>query len=257
MQTKTAILDPLDGFLSSDSVRNFAEKLGSLFKNESDTRSTGVKKSEPLDSPVFKSRETHEDEIEQLNDQRRRTMEAVAVLREVLSLSETGLKGKERVRLWDQIRDTSTSEEVLDILRQRNLCLYVEDYYSYLDLKSRITGGEHGFELQSLQSWARFVIDFIEKEGFPYSEIRSNRDGCAQLEWRLSEAHDESDWDNEYFGNGRGIVDLTLFPSGLISLSILTGPYVNGKNRISLSGRLSYLKTTEILRLFRSRLQSV
>ena len=257
MQPEMAIRDWLSSPPLKDAMRNDMEKIGSLFKKKPSTNLTAAKESNPPDSHVFSYSETYEDAIDQLSNQHQCTIEVVAVFREGLSLSEAGLKGSERLRLWDQIRDTSTSEEVLDILRQRNLDLYVEDYYSYLDVKSRNTGGEHGFMLQSLQTWARFVIDFIEKERFPYAEIRANREGCAQLEWRLSEAHDESDWDNEYFGNGRGIVDLTLFPSGLISLSILTGPYGNGGNRISLSGRLSYLKTTGILKLFRSRLQSV
>ena len=257
MQIEAAVWDGLDSFPTIDSVQNAAAKIGSFWGNESDTSSTGEKESNPPDAHELSSRETLEDEIEQLHLRHQRALEVVAAYKRVLSLSDAGLKGKERVRLWDQIRETSTNEEVLGILRQRNLNHYVDDYYSYLELKSRVSGEKHSFMLQSLQSWARFVIDFIEKERFPYAEIRSNRDGCAQLEWRLSEAHDESDWDNEYFGNGRGIVDLTLLPAGLISLSILTGPYGSGKNRIFLSGRLSYFKTIEILRLFRGRLQSV
>ena len=161
--------------------------------------------------------------------------------------------------LWIEICSASTNDEVLDILRQRNLNRYVDDYHSYLEIRDRISDGNEksGFILQSLQSWARFVIDFLEKENLPYARIRSDRDGCAQLEWRLSEGDDKYDPDNEYYGKGRGIVDITFYPSYLNSLSILSGPYGNGKRRISFSGRLPYSKTIEIIRSFGRRLQGV
>ena len=69
----------------------------------------------------------------------------------------------------DRDCSASTNEEVIDILRQRNLNRYVDDYHSYLEIRDRISDGNEksGFILQSLQSWARFVIDFLEKKTFP------------------------------------------------------------------------------------------
>ena len=153
-----------------------------------------------------------------------------------------------------EIFGTKSHDRVIEILSENGMERHVEDYHASLRHQSKISG-KAGFILQSLQSWARFVIDFAEEENLPHAKIRSDRDGCVQLEWRLLDGEDGFEFNDypEYFGNGRGIIDLTFYPSYLHSLSVLSGPYKSKSRRISLAGRLPYSLTITILRFIQRK----
>lgn len=158
--------------------------------------------------------------------------------------------------LREMIQNTETDDEVLDILLDHNLDNYVCDYHSYLAWRQENLEEDErpGIVLQSLQSWAFFLISFSEPNNLPYAKITADDVGCIDLIWEISPNPIPFDMDNEYYGNGEGIAMLKFYPSYLNHLTILSGAYGCEKLRISLDGTLSYMKTQEILVTFRDRL---
>ena len=157
--------------------------------------------------------------------------------------------------LRQELFEANTYEDVLEILHKNNLDNCVHDYLSYLELRQEdLEDGESpGVILQSLQSWAWFLIDCAEPMGLPYAEFNADFDGCVELEWRLSGESRWEDPDAKYWGNGKGIAVLRFYPSLLNAFSILSGPYASEKRRITFEGCLSHTKTKEILSLFSER----
>ena len=162
---------------------------------------------------------------------------------------------KEREALRERIFATDTHDEVLDILARNGLSRYVEDYNAYLRWRREgLEEGESpGIILQSLQSWAWFLISYAEPTSLPYTMIDADHDGCIELEWRLSPDADENDPDDAYWGNGHGIAVLRFYPSYLNSLSVLSGPYASGKRRLAFEGCLSHVKTQKAIDMFAER----
>ena len=158
--------------------------------------------------------------------------------------------------LKDEIQDTETHDEVLDIMLERDLGHYVDDYHNYLAWRQENLEEDEspGIVLQSLQSWAFFLISFAEPNNLPYSKITADDVGCIDLIWEISPNPIPFDMDNEYYGNGEGIAMLKFYPSYLNHLTILSGGYGCERLRISLDGTLSYMKTQEILTTFGDRL---
>ena len=160
---------------------------------------------------------------------------------------------KELIR--KQVFRTESHDKVLEILSKNGLGHYVEDYHAHLQSRQEYLEEDEspGIILQSLQSWAWFLISFAEPRKLPYAGMKADYDGCVELVWRLSEESTLYDPDDEYWGNGRGIAVLKFYPSYLNSLSILSGPYASEKRRLSFEGQLSHLKTQQVIDIFAER----
>lgn len=154
-----------------------------------------------------------------------------------------------------QIFETKSHDKVLEILSKNGLGNHVKDYHAHLQSRQEFSeeGESLGIILQSLQSWAWFLIDYAAPKRLPYAEMSADYDGCIELEWRLSQESDPSDPDDDYWGNGRGIAVLSFYPSYVNSLSILSGPYASEKLRLSFEGQLSHLKTLQVIDIFAER----
>ena len=151
-----------------------------------------------------------------------------------------------------------THDELLEFMARNDLEDYVDDYYDYLqDRQVELEEGESlGIILQSLQSWVWFLIDYALPEEIPRVKIRADFVGCVRLVWRLSEASFPNDPDNEYYGNGKGIISLTFFPSYLNYISAMTGAFGAEKRRVSFRGEFSHTMTGQIVNIFKERLLS-
>ncbi len=151
-----------------------------------------------------------------------------------------------------------THGELLEFMAANDLEDYVDDYYDYLqDRRSELEEGESpGVILQSLQSWAWFLIDYALPEEIPYVKLRADYAGCVNLVWRLSEESMPDDPDNEYYGNGKGIIALTFYPSLLNYISVMSGAFGSQRRRITFRGEFSHAMTKETVALFKERLLS-
>ena len=151
-----------------------------------------------------------------------------------------------------------THDELLEFMAANDLEDYVDDYYDYIqDRQSELEEGESpGVILQSLQSWAWFLIDYALPEQIPNVKLRADFAGCVNLVWRLSEESMPDDPDNEYYGNGRGIITLTFYPSLLNYISVMSGAFGSERRRITFRGEFSHAMTKEIIGLFKERLLS-
>lgn len=161
-----------------------------------------------------------------------------------------------RARLQQEVFASQTHEDVLDVLSKNKLEEFVQDFADYLvrrqyDLDE---GESPGVFVQSLQSWAWFLLDYPELGNLPKAETSADIDGCLEMEWELSCDEIQDDPENEFYGNGRGLAVLTFYPASLNHLSILSGAYTNGKQRITLDCFLSHDKTIQIIDLFAERL---
>ncbi len=152
----------------------------------------------------------------------------------------------------------NTHEELLEFMAANDLEDYVDDYYDCLqDRQAELEEDESpGIILQSLQSWAWFLIDYALPEEIPRVKLRADYVGCVRLVWRLSEDSITNDPDNEYYGNGKGIISLTFYPSFLNYISVMTGAFGEEKRRISFRGEFSHMITKAIMDTFTKRLLS-
>lgn len=159
-------------------------------------------------------------------------------------------------KLKEEIFASITHGDLLGLMKRENLGQYVEDYYNHLRSRQEDLDRDEspGVILQSLQSWVWFLIDFAERENIPRVSMRADFFGCVELVWRLSPDPIPSDPDNEYYGNGKGIVVLTFFPSHLNHISVMSGAYGVEKRRIAFHGEFSHAKTKKIFDSFIERL---
>ena len=158
--------------------------------------------------------------------------------------------------LRQEIFASKTQEEVLDVLSENGLEEFRQDYADYLiQRQNDLDEGENpNIFLQSLQSWAWFILDYTELKNLPRAEINADFDGCLEMEWELSFDEIQNDPENEFYGNGRGLAVLTFYPASLNHLSILSGAYTGAKQRITLDCFLPHKKTRQIIDLFTERL---
>lgn len=161
-------------------------------------------------------------------------------------------------REWarEKIFVLKTHEELLEFMAANDLYDYVDDYYDYLQARqSELEEGESpGIIFQSLQSWAWFLIDYALPEMLPVVKIRADFFGCVELTWRLSPEQIDYDSDNCHYGERKGIIVLTFYPSSLNYISIMSGAYGVDRRRISLHGDVSHKKTKQIMDTFKERL---
>ena len=158
--------------------------------------------------------------------------------------------------LRQEVFASKTHEEVLDVLSENGLEEFRQDYADYLVRRQKdLDEGENpSIFLQSLQSWAWFILDYTELQYLPKAEISADFDGCLEMEWELSFDEIQDDPENEFYGNGRGLAVLTFYPASLNHLSILSGAYTGAKQRITLDCFLPHKKTIQIIDLFTERL---
>ena len=161
-----------------------------------------------------------------------------------------------REPLLQEVLEAQTHSEIIQILMRNGLEQYVSAYHSYLvEREEDLDENENpNIIFQSLQSWALFLLDYSRLTHLPKAEISADFDGCLEMEWRLSSDEIQFDSKNEFYGNGRGIAVLTFYPASLNHLSILSGAYTGGKQRITLDCFLPHEMTIQIFDLFTERL---
>ena len=161
-----------------------------------------------------------------------------------------------RELLRREIFEAQTHSEIIQTLMRNGLEQYVSAYHAYLfERKEDLDENESpSIILQSLQSWAWFLLDYPRLTHLPKAEVSADFDGCLEMEWRLSSDEIQFDSNNEFYGNGRGIAVLTFYPASLNHLSILSGAYTGGKQRITLDCFLPHDMTIQIFDLFTERL---
>ena len=164
--------------------------------------------------------------------------------------------GSNKEHLREKVFESKTHDEVLDVLSENGLEECRQDYVDYLAWRQKELEVDEspGIILQSLQSWAWFLLDYAEPTRLPYTKIGADFAGCVELIWILSPDPLLDNSENEYYGNGEGMLLLNFYPSYLNYLSILTGPYASEKRRIDLSGFIPHTMTKHIIELFRERI---
>lgn len=168
------------------------------------------------------------------------------------------------LRSWQMVSDRSAKEElfaarthgeVLSFLKLHDLERPVGDYSNYIKWRQEeLEEGESpGIILQSLQSWAWFLVDYAKPKGLPYTKLKADFDGCARLAWRLSDRWLHSGADSKYWGNGHGIATLKFYPSNLNYFSMLSGPFASERRRLTLEGYLSHERTCQVINMYAER----
>ena len=202
------------------------------------------------------SRERLRQEIESLKQENEQLRRKLELLRQEVEILRQETSSPERSALRQEVFNTTTHDEVLDILSRNGLKECAQDYDDYLTWRKEDLEEDEspGIILQSLQSWAWFLLDYVEPSNLPYAKLSADFVGCVELTWTLSPESICESLENKYYGNGEGILLLSFYPSYLNYLSILTGPYGSEKRRIALSGYIPHTKTKQIMDLFRERI---
>lgn len=168
--------------------------------------------------------------------------------------SEKSSATKEKERVLKKISSAKDQEEVLSILTERGLSTVVQGFRQYLTRQEkRLEEGEwSGPSLDSLKALAQFLVSY----DLPHSEIKTDFDGNADLEWFLSSKLKEEHPDDEFWGDGDGQMILRFTSSKSIEFAILSGPWGGDKERLSLSGCLSHSKMKTVIDMFSGRMVS-
>ena len=150
---------------------------------------------------------------------------------------------------------SENQDEVLEVLIESGLEREVEELQKYLEVRdSETEDGEcPGIRLDSLKAVSRFLISH---EDLPYSAIKADFDGYADLEWFLPSWLQEGEEDDMFWGEGDGQVVLRFVTSNLVEFAMLSGPWTEDAERLSLSGTMSHSKMRAILSLFLARMVS-
>ena len=161
----------------------------------------------------------------------------------------------------DELFGTTSHIDVLNMLLWNGQGEIVQKYFKYLDDRSKhLEEGESpGIILQSLQSWAWFLLDYAFPTEMPDIHVDADWDGCAYFEWSLIGEEVDGDPDNEYWGSENrtwapGIMTMTFYPNRLVGLGLLSGSYGSNKRRLTLESTLSYDKAIGVLEMFRYRI---
>ena len=162
---------------------------------------------------------------------------------------------RERAKNLRRLSRSESQEDVLVILESAGLSREVEKLRQYLtDRKSELEEGDYpGIRLESLKSVSRFLIS---NRDLPYSVIKVDHDGYADLEWYLSSRRIENDIDDMCWVDGGGQIVLRFVTPNLIEFAMLSGPWLDDAERLSLSGTMSHRKMRVILDMFSERMIS-
>ena len=159
----------------------------------------------------------------------------------------------EKERRIRELVSSESQEEVLAILGEAGLSEEVEQLRRFLaDREEESEDGEYpGIRLDSLKAVSRFLISH---DDLPFSAIKADFDGYADLEWFLSSWREEGDDDDMFWGEGDGQVVLRFVTPNLIEFAMLSGPWIGEAERLSLSGTMSHRKMRTIIDLFIGRM---
>lgn len=146
-----------------------------------------------------------------------------------------------------------SQEDVLAILGEAGLSEEVEQLRRYLaDREEESEEGEYpGIRLESLKAVSHFLMS---NDDLPFSAIKADFDGFADLEWFLSSRREEGVNDDKFWGEGDGQFVLRFVTPNLIEFAMLSGPWIGEAERLSLSGTMSHSKMRAILDLFIRRM---
>ena len=162
---------------------------------------------------------------------------------------------RERAKNLRRISRSESQEDVLVILESAGFSREVEELRQYLtDRKSELEEGDYpGIRLDSLKAVSQFLISNLD---LPFSAIKADSDGYADLEWYLSSRRIENDIDNMCWVDGGGQIVLRFVTPNLIEFALLSGPWLDDAERLSLSGTMSHSKMRVILDMFSERMIS-
>ncbi len=151
------------------------------------------------------------------------------------------------------VRNSRDEEELLNALVEVGFSDQVEQFHKYLERrKENLDEGEHpGFIFETLKAAARFLV---ENDDLPFSAIKSDFEGNADLEWFLSSRRTEDHEDDMFWGEGDGQIVLRFVSPTLIEFAMLSGPWDDERERLSLSGTMSHSKMKTIVELFTKKL---
>lgn len=161
---------------------------------------------------------------------------------------------KRKEKALEKIVFAEDQEKLLDILTERGFSTVVEGFRQYLVRreKSLEDGESPGVNLDSLRAVARFLVSY----NLPYSAIKADFEGNADLEWFLSSKRNEDHPDDAFWGEGDGQMILRFVSCKAIEFAVLSGPWVDEKERLSLTGTLSHSKMKSIIDMFKGRMVS-
>ena len=153
-----------------------------------------------------------------------------------------------------RIRLSENEDELLNTLKSGGFSKEAETYRQHLERRKEEF--EHceftNVKFESLKAVARFLVS----HDLPFSEINADHEGNADLEWLLSSEQEEDDQDEDFWGDGDGHMILRFVSSKSIRFAILSGPWGESKERLSISGNLSHSKMKAVMDLFKERMVS-
>lgn len=154
-----------------------------------------------------------------------------------------------------RVMRSTSQEEVLLALRESGAFGLAEYLQGYLERrKADLEEGEYpGIRLDSLKAAVRFLLLY---DDLPYSAIRADFDGYAYHGWFLSSRHSERHEDDVFWVDGDGQITLRFVTLNLIEFAMISGPWLDGAERLSLSGTMSHSKMKIIIGMFFRRMVS-
>lgn len=160
---------------------------------------------------------------------------------------------KEREENLRKLEESASQDDVLTVLKVAGFSRQVEQLRQHLvNRDAMLEDGEYpGIRFESLQAVSRFLISHSD---LPFSAIRSDYDGNADLEWYLSPERAEDDEDDLFWVDGGGQIVLKFVTLNLIEFAMLSGPWLDGAERLSLSGTMSHSKMKIIIEMFIGRM---
>lgn len=162
---------------------------------------------------------------------------------------------KEKAKNLRNLSRAESQDEVLSALEFAGLRREARQLRQYLiGREDEFEDGEFpGIRFESLKAVCRFLIS---NRDLPHSAIKADSDGYADLEWYLSSRRIENDIDNMCWINGGGQIVLRFVTPNLIEFAMLSGPWLDDAERLSLSGTMSHSKMRVILDMFSERMIS-
>ena len=162
---------------------------------------------------------------------------------------------EEMERNLRRLAQSDTQEDVLAALDSAGYSKQVEQLRQHLVERDTILeDGEHpGIRFESLRAVARFMVS---NRDLSFSSIKVDFSGSADLSWYLSPRRQEHDGDDMFWIDGGGQITLRFVTANLIEFAMLSGPWTNGAERLSLTGTMSHKKMRVILDMFSNRVIS-
>ena len=153
----------------------------------------------------------------------------------------------------NSILNSNDENELMGALCKEGFSDQVEEYRKHLEnMRSNSDEEEHSVvRFDTLKAAARFLI---ENEDLPFSAIESDFDGHAELNWFLSSRRREDHEDDAFWGEGDGNMVLRFLSPTMIEFAMISGPWGESTERLSLSGTLSHSKMKTVIEMFKVRM---